>query len=53
MLHDPELADPVIDMNFRIPQGIGRKIPLVIVTTIRLINDAEMICLNNSEMLEC
>ncbi len=51
VLHNPELADPIIDADMRIAQGIRRHKPLVVIATIRTIHHALMISLNNPEVL--
>ena len=53
MFHDAELADAVVGLYGRIPHGKGGEIPLVAVAAVGLVDDALMICLNNSEILEC
>ena len=50
MLHNPELTDPVIDVNPCIPHGEDRHKPLVVVTAVGLVNDTHMIRLNHAEI---
>lgn len=52
ILHDAELTNPVIYMDFRIPDRIYRHKPLVIVPTVGTINHTLMIRLNDSKILE-
>ena len=52
ILHDPELADPVIDLNPGIPQSIDRHKPLVIVSAIRTVDHTLMIRLDYAEILK-
>ena len=52
VLHDTELADTVINMNLRIPYGKCRHKPLIVIAAVGFINDAHVIGLQNSEVLE-
>ena len=52
ILHDPELADPVIARNMGIPHGKGRHKPLVVIPAIGAVDDALMIGLDYAEILK-
>ena len=52
MLHNPELADAVIYMDHRIPQGIRRKKPLILIPAVALVNDPHMVCLYDPEIFK-
>ena len=52
MPHDPELADTVIDMDHRVPQGIGGKIPLIMVPAVALVDDSHGVGLDHTEIFE-
>ena len=49
MLHNAELADPVIDMDPGVPQGIGRHKPLIVVAAVSFVYHSHAVCLNDSE----
>ena len=52
MLHDAELADAVIDMDHCITQRICRKMPLIIVPAVALIDHTHMIGLDDAEIFK-
>ena len=52
MLHDAELADAVIDMDHCISQRICRKMPLIVVSAVALIDHTHMIGLDDAEIFK-
>ena len=52
ILHNAELTDSVVNMNLRIAHRINRHKPLVIVPTVRTVDDSLMIGLDDAEILE-
>ena len=52
MLHDAELADAVIDMDHCITQRICRKMPLIVVPAVALIDHTHMIGLDDAEIFK-
>lgn len=52
IFHNTELTDSVIDMDLRIPQGIYRHKPLVVVAAVGAVDYSLMIRLNNPEILK-
>lgn len=52
MFHDAELTDSVILMDLRITHGIGREKPLVVITTVCLINNATTVRLQDTKVLK-
>ena len=53
ILHNPKLTDSVIHMNLRIPHGVYRHEPLVVIAAVRTVYHALVIRLNNAEILKC
>ena len=52
MCHDPELADTVIEVDLRIACGICGEVPLIVVPAVALVNNADVVGLDESEILE-
>ena len=52
VLHDTELADPVIKGNMRIPDSQGRHKPLIVISAVRTVYHTLMIGLDNSKILK-
>lgn len=52
MLHDPELADTIVCEDGRFSQGNSGEVPLVVVTTIALVNQSHAVCLNDPKVFE-
>ena len=52
MLHDAELTDAVIDMDHCITQRICRKMPLIVVPAVALIDHTHMIGLDDAEIFK-
>ena len=53
IFHNTELTDPVIYMNLGVPHSDHWHSPHIIVTAVRAIDNAAVICLNDSEVLVC
>lgn len=53
IFHNAELTDSVIHMNLGIPHGNHRHPPHIIITTIRTVHNATMVCLDHTEIFIC
>ena len=52
VLHDTELADPVVKGNMRIPDSQSRHKPLIVISAVRTVYHTLMIGLDNSKILK-
>ena len=50
IFHYPELADAVIYMDYGIPHGYHRNHPHIIIPTVGAVNDATMVCLDDTKV---
>ena len=52
VLHNAELADPVVDMDLCISDGIDRHKPLVIIPAVRAVDDPLVVRLDDAEVFK-